>query len=47
MTRHRFQELKNEVIRILDSRGWDDKDRVDLRSKESMIDYLKFYEVIR
>ena len=42
-----FKELKKECIKILDLRGWDDKDRVDLRSKQSMINYLKFYEVIK
>ena len=47
MTKDRFNQLKQEVTQILNSRGWDDKDRVDLRSVISMIDYLRFYEVIR
>lgn len=42
-----IKKLKKECIKILDARGWDDKHKVDLRSKNSMIDYLRFYEVIK
>ena len=45
MKKQIFQNLKNEVINILDMRGWDDKYRVDLRNKQSMIEYLRFYEI--
>lgn len=41
----KISEIKKEVIKILDARGWDDKFKVDLRNKQSMINYLKFYEV--
>lgn len=42
-----IKQLKNECIKILDARGWDDKHKVDLRNKASMVNYLKFYEVIK
>lgn len=35
-----FEELKEEVVKILDGRGWDNKERVDLRSVSSCLDYV-------
>lgn len=34
------EDLKQECIKILDNRGWDNKQIVDLRSGKSMINYL-------
>lgn len=38
--------LKNECIKILNLRGWNNKNQVDFRSPESMMRYLHFYEVV-
>ena len=35
-----FEELKEEALKILDNRGWDNKDAVDLRSTESCLHYV-------
>lgn len=43
-----FDELKEETIKILDGRGWDNKDKVDLRSVGSCLNYVldgKFYDI--
>jgi len=33
-------EIKEEVIKVLDARGWDTKNQVDLRSISSCLNYL-------
>lgn len=35
-----FNELKEEVINILDARGWDNKEAVDLRKVQSCLEYV-------
>lgn len=35
-----FEEIKSKVKNILDMRGWDNKDKVNLKSVESCIEYL-------
>ena len=35
-----FNELKEEVIKKLDSKGWDDKNKVDLRKVENCVQYI-------
>lgn len=34
------EELKKEVVKILDARGWDNKHLVDLRKARSCIEYI-------
>ena len=40
MSYENFKDLKDSVISKLDNRGWYDKDKVDLRSLKSCVDYL-------
>lgn len=35
-----MEEIKKEVIKILDNRGWDNKVSVDLRSMQSCLEYI-------
>ena len=42
----RTDVLRAECVKILDARGWDTKDMVDLRKRQSMIDFLLFHERI-
>ena len=35
-----FQEIKDEVISILNSRGWDNKNQVDLRKVCDCLNYI-------
>ena len=35
-----FKEVKEEVVNILNSRGWDNKNKVDLRNLESCLNYI-------
>ena len=42
----RTDVLRAECVKILDAKGWDTKDLVDLRKRQSMIDFLLFHEQI-
>ena len=42
----RTDVLRAECVKILDAIGWDTKDLVDLRKRQSMIDFLLFHERI-
>ena len=33
-------EVKSEVVKLLDARGWDDKHKVDLRKLQSCLEYI-------
>ena len=35
-----FDEVKGEVVKILDAKGWDNKERVDLRKALSCLEYI-------
>ena len=41
-----FKELKQECVKLLDCRGWDNKKDVDLRSYTSMAEYLYKGEIL-
>ena len=40
MSYENFKDLKDSAINKLDGRGWYDKNKIDLRSLKSCIDYL-------
>lgn len=42
----RTDVLRAECVKILDANDWDTKDMVDLRKRQSMIDYLLTYETL-
>ena len=42
----RTDVLRAECVKILDANDWDTKDLVDLRKRQSMIDFLLFHERI-
>lgn len=45
MKKKEFLKLKQEVIKILNLLDWKNKNDVDLRSTQSMIDYVKYYDI--